>query len=109
VFIHGVGIYAISSTISGLKFNAQVSLFKSRSVPNPNDIGPTGNSSLTFSFGQLLGTRAMEGSSRNYDFRMPFQVMFDRSLEVRPDEEYSLNAVLKVKCSHIIKFSQYNH
>lgn len=38
----------------------------------------------------------MEGTSRNYDFRMPFQVMFDRSLEVRPDEEYSLNAVLKV-------------
>ncbi len=38
----------------------------------------------------------MEGTSRNYDFRMPFQVMFDRPLEVRPDEEYSVNAVLKV-------------
>lgn len=27
---------------------------------------------------------------------MPFQIQFDRPLEVRPDEEYSLNAVLKV-------------
>jgi hypothetical protein len=95
--VHGVGIYAISSSISGLKFNAQVSLFKSRSVPNPNEIGPAGT--LTFSFGQLLGSGSQQGNSRNYDFRMPFQVMFDRPLEVRQDEEYSLNAILKVLLS----------
>lgn len=93
VFVNGVGIYAISSTISGLKFNATVSLFKSRLVPSEN---PNGHSSVTFAFGQLLGTRSMEGTSRNYDFRMPFQIMFERPVEVLPDEEYSLNAVLKV-------------
>jgi len=79
--------------IPGLKFNATISLFRSRSVP---EVSMKGASSVTFAFGQLLGTKQMEGSCRTYDFRMPFQVVFDSPLEVKPEDEYSLNAVLKV-------------
>jgi len=92
IFVHGVGIYALSSTIPGLKFSATVSLFRSRTIPTTDSIGVP----CAFSYGHLLGSRTQDGSCRNYDFRMPFQVMFERPLEVRPEEDYNLSATLKV-------------
>ncbi|CAG7732507.1 unnamed protein product [Allacma fusca] len=75
IFIHGVGVYAVTSSVSGLKFGVTVQLFK----------------------GQFpIGTKTSEGTARNYDFRMPFQILFDKALEVRPGEDHSLAASLKI-------------
>jgi len=75
IFIHGLGVYGISSPIPLIRFNATASLCK----------GPT-----------LYNCKTLDGSGRSYDFRMPFQVMFDKPVEILPDEEYMLTAVLKI-------------
>lgn len=99
MFLHGVGIYAVSSTINGLKFVASASLFKGAegagTVPPGNPV-----------FGSLLGTKTLEGSTRSYDFRMPFQIIFEQPLEVRRQEDYVILATLKV-CVFVLMLLNY--
>jgi len=78
IFVHGVGAYGISSPVPNTKFNVTATICKAQSV---------------------LSTKNLDGSGRSYDFRMPFQVMFEKPVEVLPDDEYLLTAVLKVKQS----------
>jgi hypothetical protein len=75
IFIHGVGVYGLASPIPSIRFNATASICKAQN---------------------LLSCRTLDGSGRSYDFRMPFQVMFEKPIEVLPDEEYLLTAALKV-------------
>lgn len=88
-------MYAVSSTINGLKFVATASLFKGAettvSVPPGNPV-----------FGPLLGSKSVEGSTRSYDFRMPVQINFEQPLEVRRGEDYVILATLKVKYFKIL-------
>lgn len=69
---------------------ASATLFKSVEPPGT---GPPNNPV----FGQHLGSKTLEGSTRSYDFRMPFQIMFEQPLEVRRGEDYVILATLKVK------------
>ena len=88
IFIHGVGVYGISSSIPDLKFSVHVQLYNEEqagSIP----VLP-GNQQ------GLLGSATKEGNARTYDFRMPFKIMFENPLAVVPDVVYSLRATLTV-------------
>lgn len=84
VFIHGIGIYGISSPIPNIRFSVTASLCKTQHV---------------------LGSKTQDGSGRSYDFRIPFQIMFDKPVEVVPDEEVLLTACLKVSFDYFINCS----
>ena len=75
IFVHGLGAYGISSPVPNTKFNVTATICKGQTI---------------------LSSKNLDGSGRSYDFRMPFQVMFDKPIEVLPEEEYLLTAVLKV-------------